>query len=253
MTALTSPAVPASKGWLSARLGSTSSRGPSAPPRQVVMVGTGMDARPWRLPLPPGTGWWEVDRRDVLSAKRRALRKAGAELPGEGAVGTGLQLRCARWAAIPADLQAAEWVESLTQEGFDPEQPTVWVLEGVLMYLDQDAVAPLLRRMSELSAPGSSLVAHAITEHGLADVRAAAGSHSYGPFSGELSKKWISCLPEDPTDALDEAGWLLQSSCTRAAIAVQACGGRPQGKCDFEVVEGAERDRQEVFFVAKRQ
>jgi len=58
---------------------------PDAPPvfnLQVVMLGAGMDARPWRLALPPGrVRWIEVDREDVIAAKRRALEAAGAEVP----------------------------------------------------------------------------------------------------------------------------------------------------------------------------
>lgn len=36
-----------------------------------------MDTRPWRLDLPPGVFWFEVDRRDVLKAKQAELRRAG--------------------------------------------------------------------------------------------------------------------------------------------------------------------------------
>ena len=42
------------------------------------MLGAGMDTRAWRLPLPPRTHWFEVDRGDVLEAKRRTLAHAGA-------------------------------------------------------------------------------------------------------------------------------------------------------------------------------
>jgi hypothetical protein len=45
---------------------------------QVVMLGAGMDTRPWRLPLSPSVSWFEVDRADVLAAKQAALRDAGA-------------------------------------------------------------------------------------------------------------------------------------------------------------------------------
>jgi len=198
-----------------------------------------MDARPWRLPLPPGTAWWEVDRADVVNVKRRCLRNAGAELPGGGAVGPTLQLRCARWAAIVADVaDDNDWVPALTAEGFDPEQPTVWVLEGLLMYLPQESVDDLLARLAEMSAPGSTIIAHNLTDHGLETTRAASGSRPFGPFSGDLSKLWISCLPLDPKSALEAAGWTLQLSCTRATIAAQICGGDAHGKCDFEVVEG---------------
>lgn len=53
---------------------------PRATPQQVVMLGAGMDSRPWRLPLPPGVRWFEIDRVDVLNAKCKALAKAGAAL-----------------------------------------------------------------------------------------------------------------------------------------------------------------------------
>lgn len=253
MTALTSPAVPASKGWLSARLGSSSSRGPSAPPRQVVVLGSGMDSRPWRLPLPPGTRWWEVDRPEVLAVKRRAVRKAGAEVPGEGAVGPTLQLRCEGWAAVGGDVTTDAWVQGLVDAGFDPEKPTVWVLEGLLMYLPQPDADALLLRVAGLSASGSTLIAHALTEEGLAKCQAAAGTRSFGPFPGELSKQWVSCVAKDPSPQLAELGWIGQTACSRAAIAAQICGGDAKGKCDFEETEGGDLDREVVFFVAKRQ
>ncbi|PNG99553.1 hypothetical protein TSOC_014666, partial [Tetrabaena socialis] len=63
----------------------------------VVLLGSGLDARPWRLPLPPGVAWFEVDRRDVLAAKRARLgalgagtepgREAGPERVGPGRPG----------------------------------------------------------------------------------------------------------------------------------------------------------------------
>ncbi|KAG2501560.1 hypothetical protein HYH03_000067 [Edaphochlamys debaryana] len=46
---------------------------------QVVLLGAGLDARPWRLALPPGVRWLEVDRADVLRAKQAQLRRLGAE------------------------------------------------------------------------------------------------------------------------------------------------------------------------------
>jgi O-methyltransferase involved in polyketide biosynthesis len=60
---------------------------PEAPPvhrLQVVLLGAGMDARPWRLPLPPGrVRWIEVDRGDVIAAKKKALTAIGAEVPSD--------------------------------------------------------------------------------------------------------------------------------------------------------------------------
>ena len=47
---------------------------------QVVMLGAGMDTRPWRIELPPGIYWFEVDRPDVMRAKQQELVSAGAQI-----------------------------------------------------------------------------------------------------------------------------------------------------------------------------
>lgn len=49
-------------------------------PRQVVVLGSGMDSRPWRLRLPEETSWFEVDDPAVLAAKVAILQKSGAEV-----------------------------------------------------------------------------------------------------------------------------------------------------------------------------
>jgi hypothetical protein len=53
---------------------------PQGGARQVVMLGAGMDTRPWRLALPPDTHWFELDQADVLGAKVATMRAAGAQL-----------------------------------------------------------------------------------------------------------------------------------------------------------------------------
>lgn len=48
---------------------------------QVVLLGSGMDSRPWRLlNLPPGVSWFELDMPDVVHAKIARLRDAGAQM-----------------------------------------------------------------------------------------------------------------------------------------------------------------------------
>lgn len=85
------------------------------PPRQVVSCGAGMDARPWRLPLPPGTAWFDVDDGRVLAAKRRLLAAAGAGgVPGDGQPTPSPSpprhpLRAASLAFVEADVAAPRW------------------------------------------------------------------------------------------------------------------------------------------------
>lgn len=252
MIALTTPAVKGNKGWLSARL-TSSARGPSAPPRQLVVLGAGMDSRAWRLPMPPGLKWFEVDREDVLDAKKLALIRAGAEIPGE--MGVQHPLRCARWAGVAADVREEGLLAALQAEGFDLQEPTVWVLEGVLMFFQQAEVTALLSALAGASALGSTLIGHALTEEMLEKVQTAQNLQDVpgaSLYPAAVVKAWQSALPLDPTPVLAAAGWSIEEVVTRAKIANQICGGNAVGKCDFDVEESSEDNQAEVFFVAKK-
>lgn len=114
---------------------------------QVVLLGAGMDTRAYRLPLPAGTTVYELDHADVLDAKAQVLDRADATP------------RCSR-IVIPADLRE-DWSEPLRDKGFQPDQPTVWVAEGVLFYLRSDEVDGLLGRAAALSEGRAELSADA--------------------------------------------------------------------------------------------
>ena len=107
--------------------------------RQVVIVAAGMDARAYRLPWPDRTVVYELDQPHVLAAKADAL---DGESP-----------QCQR-VPIGVDL-ADDWPTAIRSAGFDAAIPTVWLMEGLLQYLDEAAVHGLFERVDELSAPGS--------------------------------------------------------------------------------------------------
>jgi methyltransferase (TIGR00027 family) len=109
---------------------------------QVVIVAAGMDARAYRLAWPDGAVVYELDQPAVIAAKNDVLAKD--------------EPRCRR-AAVGVDL-ADDWPTALTESGFDPNAPTVWLIEGLLQYLDEDAVRTLFDRVNRLSAPGSTLL-----------------------------------------------------------------------------------------------
>jgi methyltransferase (TIGR00027 family) len=111
--------------------------------RQVVLLGAGLDARAFRLPLDPGTTVYEVDTPGVLHFKAGVLARHAAEC-GVNRVPVGIDLRD-DW---PAALQAA---------GFDRGQPAAWVAEGLLMSLTPAEAGALLSAITRQSAPGSVL------------------------------------------------------------------------------------------------
>ncbi|OMC29003.1 methyltransferase [Mycobacterium sp. GA-1841] len=110
--------------------------------RQVVILAAGLDARAYRLPWPDGSTLYELDQPAVIAAKADAL--------------AGDRPRCRR-VAIGVDL-TTDWSETLQANGFDAAQPTVWLIEGLLQYLDEDAVHTLFRRVNTLSVQGSVLL-----------------------------------------------------------------------------------------------
>ena len=112
--------------------------------RQVVILAAGMDARAFRLPWLADTRLFELDRPEVLAAKDEVLAGAGARAFGERA-------------ALGVDLADPGWVRALCNAGYDPTAPAAWLVEGLLMYLEEPVVRGLLQAVAELSAPGSSL------------------------------------------------------------------------------------------------
>ncbi|TDT97503.1 methyltransferase (TIGR00027 family) [Streptomyces sp. 846.5] len=63
--------------------------------------------------------------------------------------------RCER-ITVAVDLRE-DWPAALAAAGHDPAVPTVWIAEGLLIYLPEDAVELLLARISAQSAAGSRM------------------------------------------------------------------------------------------------
>lgn len=109
--------------------------------RQCVILAAGMDTRAFRLAWPEGMQVYELDRPAVLAVKDALLTKAGAEPSCERHV-------------VGADLTQS-WVPLLQMAGFTAEQPAIWLVEGLLMYLEATEVQRLLATITGLAAPGS--------------------------------------------------------------------------------------------------
>jgi methyltransferase (TIGR00027 family) len=118
----------------------------SAGLRQVVIVASGLDARPYRLSWPAGTTLYEIDQPEVIEFKTTTLSELGA-VPGAEHRPVGIDLR-------------EDWPAALQSAGFDPTQPTAWLAEGVLIgFLPPEAEVRLLDHVTALSAAGSRFAA----------------------------------------------------------------------------------------------
>jgi methyltransferase (TIGR00027 family) len=111
--------------------------------RQAVILASGLDARPYRLPWPPGTTVFEVDQPQVIEFKTRTFAEIGAT-PAAALHSIGIDLR-------------QNWTRELLLAGFDTRVPTAWIAEGLLGYLPPDAQDRLFDEITRLSAPGSRI------------------------------------------------------------------------------------------------
>jgi methyltransferase (TIGR00027 family) len=169
--------------------------------RQVVLLGAGFDARAFRLRWPDGVRCFELDTPDVLASKERVVAAHRA------------RPRCARL-LVPADLRG-DWPAQLTAADFDPARPTVWIAEGLLVYLDPDQVDRLAATVTRLSAPASQL---GLTFRHRAS---GAGGGSLGPALRR------SAAPDDPVGWLAGHGWAATLSSPREVLAAR--GRAPRG------------------------
>jgi N-methyltransferase len=112
--------------------------------RQVVIVGAGLDARAYRLELPRDLTVFEIDHAEVISLKQRLLDEL--ELISD----------CRRRVVV-ADLVTDDWLQHLKDTGWMPSQPTVWVVEGLLVYLNHEERTHLLTQLAAASDLGSVL------------------------------------------------------------------------------------------------
>jgi methyltransferase (TIGR00027 family) len=87
---------------------------------------------------------YELDQPRVLEFKAATLRE--------------YEPTCRR-VTIPIDLRH-DWPKALREHGFDPSEPTVWSVEGLLRYLPAQAQDLLFERIHALSPAGSRLAAN---------------------------------------------------------------------------------------------
>ncbi|WBP84412.1 class I SAM-dependent methyltransferase [Kitasatospora cathayae] len=157
---------------------------------QVVLLAAGLDTRAYRLDWPVGTRVWELDLPPVLAFKEQVLDSAGAAP------------KCER-EALAGDLLDPGWPRRLVEAGFDPQRPTAWLAEGLVVYFDAEQAAGLLTAIGSLSAPGSRL----LMERGRDVSRT-----PHDPTLAHVTELWQGGLGPDTDKWLDAHGWSTRTT-----------------------------------------
>ena len=110
--------------------------------RQIVLVGAGYDLRALRFRT-PGVRFFELDLPDTQSDKRYRLADLG--------------LTDADITFVPIDLAHGTLGNDLVAAGHDRSRPSLFLCEGLLLYLDTATVRSLLHDLRACAAPASRL------------------------------------------------------------------------------------------------
>ena len=163
--------------------------------RQIVILASGLDSRAYRLDWPAGTTVFEIDQPKVLEYKAATLEEHGVK--------PAAQLR-----EVAVDLRH-DWPNALRENGFDADQPTAWLAEGLLMYLPADAQDRLFTLITELSASGSRIAVETVGIH--SEERRARMQDRFERIAAELGIERefdVQELMYNDPDRADVAEWL---------------------------------------------
>lgn len=109
---------------------------------QFVSLGAGFDTRAFRLPTTMLVRSFEVDGPAIQKLKRAMVER--------------VHIDATRVIFVAADFEKEDWFTRLVDAGFDVGRPALFLCEGVVMYLDRQAVDELMRKIAR-TAKGSVL------------------------------------------------------------------------------------------------
>ena len=165
-----------------------------------MILASGLDSRPYRLPWPSGSVVYEIDQPKVIEFKTATLTAIGAE-PTTQRRTVGIDLR-------------DDWPAALRVSGFDETQPTAWSAEGLLAYLPPEAQDRLFDNITALSAPGSQLATEYHSDGGASiGERAQAISDQWSGhgFDVNLSALFYAGDRNPVVDYLEAHGWQVSA------------------------------------------
>lgn len=112
---------------------------------QVLIPGAGLDSHAYRCrDLLGSVAVFEADRPATLAFKQRRVDESLGGPPPN-------------LTYVPVDFQREKMAEALCRHGYDPSRRTFVIMEGLTMYLTEDALRDVFRFVAS-HAPGSSVV-----------------------------------------------------------------------------------------------
>jgi len=111
---------------------------------QFVIMGAGLDTRAYNDLKNSSLGIFELDQAITQQYKLECLEKAGIDT--------------SHVTFVETDFSQESWFGSLVKAGYDPSKRTIFLWEGVTLYLGEGAVRKTLRKLKANAAEGSLIV-----------------------------------------------------------------------------------------------
>lgn len=113
--------------------------------QQVVILGAGYDSRAYRFKALERLAVFEVDHPDTQRVKIANVKRVLGHLPS--------------WVSyVPVDFEKEDFGDKLFQAGYKRDLKTVFIWEGVTMYISAEAVDSTLAFVAANSGTGSSII-----------------------------------------------------------------------------------------------
>lgn len=112
---------------------------------QFVVMGAGLDTRCYGDLINSNLKCFELDQANTQKFKIEHLKKAG--------------INTSNVSYVEVDFSAEHWYEKLEKAGYDPGKKSIFLWEGVTLYLSEKAVRNILKEIKGHAASGSILVA----------------------------------------------------------------------------------------------
>jgi methyltransferase (TIGR00027 family) len=177
---------------------------------QVVICGAGYDDRALRF-RSPGVRFFELDHPATQADKARRLAELGAS---------------ADVVLAAADFRSDDVAAVLASAGHDAARPTLFLCEGLLVYLDADVIDRLFAGLRSRAAEGSALAASMATHRDGLDSAQVAAALNADRRNGE-TEPWVTIRPlVENLRTLERAGWLPEQCVDPASLEPAASSGR---------------------------
>lgn len=155
---------------------------------QIVILGSGLDTRPWRLPVPNHVHTYLVDRDGTAGFSSEVL--------GNSPYG---QIR-----SVTVDVTQLHWSAKLVESGLNPDRRVLYIAEALLVYLSASEARNVAYESAGLGSPGSEF---AFT-YGKAQRNPDSLYSSLRKSVSEVGGEFKSAISQ-PQSYIDGTGWTL--------------------------------------------